>query len=559
MAAAATPPSSLQSPVSVRYHGKYDQLGASAELWLYTQAAPSFFKGAQLANAANDIWRGDRGTFDSMWRQASSNSSQPRDTNHNSYAAEERATIATSPSEVEGKVASIRWVSVEPEQPPPASKGWFGSLLGSSHTPRCINVLEIGKPRNEATTSAATQDDGEEKIVLLHGYGAGTGFFFQNIDALASRPHSRLYALDWLGMGRSSRPTYHIPSHILKSGDDLQRVEAAEGFFLDSLEEWRKRAGVERMTLVGHSLGGYLSTAYAIRHPQRVNRLVLVSPVGVGAAPPEEGQPQQAPAFDPKNAAYVSKSAQGDVDADGASLHSVHSVEREVLDPQRNMVPENAAQEHEAAQKVQAGAQGVPTNSDGTTQPLTEEQLKSSGHRPPRFSSRTRAVFGWLWEQNFSPFGLLRTSSIFGPYLMSRYTQRRFGTLPEEELKALHAYCQGIFLARGSGEYCLAHMLKPGAWARVPLVHRLAGSGGAGIGALPSTLPVSLIYGEHDWMDADAGREFVKKLKTYCGNERGACYVVPHAGHHVYLDNPVSTNRLLGKILDGRADKVVSK
>lgn len=71
---------------------------------------------------------------------------------------------------------------------------------------------------------------------------------------------------------------------------------------------------------------------------------------------------------------------------------------------------------------------------------------------------------------------------------------------------------------------------------------------------LPLTLPISFIYGEHDWMSVDSGRDAVRCLKT-AGNLGGTCFVVPHAGHHVYLDNPKAFDRLLARILDGKAEK----
>lgn len=119
--------------------------------------------------------------------------------------------------------------------------------------------------------------------MVLHGYGAGLGFYSLNFETLSSWVSKRglpVYFLDWLGMGRSSRPTFQLTARLT---DTNARVEQAEDFFLDSLEEWRSKMGIEKMTLVGHSLGAYLVTAYALRFPRHVHRLVLLSPAGVNA------------------------------------------------------------------------------------------------------------------------------------------------------------------------------------------------------------------------------------------------------------------------------------
>lgn len=57
--------------------------------------------------------------------------------------------------------------------------------------------------------------------------------------------------------------------------------EAAEAFFLDALLQWQKEQGLDRVILMGHSLGGYLAATYALQHPERVQHLILVCPAGI--------------------------------------------------------------------------------------------------------------------------------------------------------------------------------------------------------------------------------------------------------------------------------------
>jgi pimeloyl-ACP methyl ester carboxylesterase len=98
-------------------------------------------------------------------------------------------------------------------------------------------------------------------IVMVHGFGAGIAFWVMNLEEIAKdRP---LYAIDLLGFGRSSRPKFSSDS------DEIEQQ------YVCSIERWREIMGIEKMVLLGHSFGGYLSSAYAMKHPQKIEHLVL--------------------------------------------------------------------------------------------------------------------------------------------------------------------------------------------------------------------------------------------------------------------------------------------
>jgi cardiolipin-specific phospholipase len=125
----------------------------------------------------------------------------------------------------------------------------------------------------------STEETKEEApLVLLHGYMNGSLYFYRNLLGLANC-FGNVYALDLLGWGRSSRPTFQMKPIDGTSYDDDTHI--AEQIFVESIEEWRKAHNLEKMTLGGHSMGAYIATAYVEKYPQNVDRLILISPAGV--------------------------------------------------------------------------------------------------------------------------------------------------------------------------------------------------------------------------------------------------------------------------------------
>jgi len=110
---------------------------------------------------------------------------------------------------------------------------------------------------------------GRLPLVLLHGISSGAASWLPAVMALEQPQH--VLAWDAPGYGEST---------------PLADAAPTADAYAPRVHEWLDALQVGRCVLAGHSLGALMATAYARLHPQRVARLVLVSPAsGYGDRP----------------------------------------------------------------------------------------------------------------------------------------------------------------------------------------------------------------------------------------------------------------------------------
>ena len=105
-------------------------------------------------------------------------------------------------------------------------------------------------------------------VILLHGLGGSTQVWQFNVAALAEKYH--VVVPDQIGFGKSDKPlvNYRIRTYV------------------DFLDQFCKQLKIERATLVGNSMGGWIAAAFTAAFPDRVDKLVLVD--AAGYKPPKD-------------------------------------------------------------------------------------------------------------------------------------------------------------------------------------------------------------------------------------------------------------------------------
>eukprot|EP01134_Creolimax_fragrantissima_P006303 CFRG6303T1 len=163
---------------------------------------------------------------------------------------------------------------------------------------------------------------------------------------------------------------------------------------------------------------------------------------------------------------------------------------------------------------------------------LLDKFVQGEVQNPPRLPWALRLLDA-AWASNVTPQQLIRMLGRRGPSLTLEAVIRRFGStrFTPGDASLLANYLYHITAAPASGEFALNSLLKPfipaanvqgaGVYAHLPLEDELERL---------SDIHTHLLFGDSDWL-------FHPSIVRLAQKHNMNLTVVPHAGHHLYMDN----------------------
>ena len=103
--------------------------------------------------------------------------------------------------------------------------------------------------------------ENQKTVILLHGFGEDSSIFRQQVDALKAKYN--VYAPDLPGSG------------VLNDHHWITGTESIE-WLAEWVKSFMESKGIDRCSMLGHSMGGYITLAFAEKYPQHLQAFGLI-------------------------------------------------------------------------------------------------------------------------------------------------------------------------------------------------------------------------------------------------------------------------------------------
>ena len=127
-----------------------------------------------------------------------------------------------------------------------------------------INLTIERQPVKMAYMDVVADKPNGQTVVLFHGKNFN-GYYWKDVITFLTTNGYRVIVPDQVGWGKSDKPNIHYSFHLLAYNTKK---------LLDSL-------GIQKVSVIGHSMGGMLATRFVLMYPGMVNKLIFENPIGL--------------------------------------------------------------------------------------------------------------------------------------------------------------------------------------------------------------------------------------------------------------------------------------
>ncbi len=129
---------------------------------------------------------------------------------------------------------------------------------------KLLHLKQEGQDIKMAYMDVKPNNPNGRSVILFHGKNFGGYYWTSVIKALTGKGF-RVIVPDQVGFGKSDKAYIHYSFHSFARNNKI---------LLDSL-------GIDKITVLGHSMGGMLATRFTLMYPDRVEKLLLEDPIGL--------------------------------------------------------------------------------------------------------------------------------------------------------------------------------------------------------------------------------------------------------------------------------------
>lgn len=145
---------------------------------------------------------------------------------------------------------------------------WLDIELSNYQYPFEVSELTLNIQGQSLTMSymdVRSKKPNNKNILLLHGKNFNGAYWQSTINALIKKGY-RVIVPDQIGFGKSSKPA-HFNYSFQQLAQNTKRL-------IDSLD-------IQKVSVLGHSMGGMLATRFALMYPDTAEKLILLNPIGL--------------------------------------------------------------------------------------------------------------------------------------------------------------------------------------------------------------------------------------------------------------------------------------